>query len=196
LIQAWTALFDSGDRNAIRRHNQTHVRSCLDFVGAMGYNFDQTFDRTTVRPKPTTESPMSTATLSREATRPNALTSGYAGFAEPVRLAPERPILPPAPPRARLTRRGRLVLFILAVGLLLAAISLGRAGSQAATATETGPALQQTTVQQGETLWTVAQRIAPDNDPRDVVAQIRRINHLHSSSLRVGQQLLLPVPSR
>ena len=98
--------------------------------------------------------------------------------------------------RTRLTRRGRLVLLILAVGLLLAAISVGRAGSQAATATETGPSLQQTTVQQGETLWAVAQRIAPDNDPREVVAQIRRINHLESSSLRVGQQLLLPVAHR
>jgi hypothetical protein len=151
---------------------------------------------------------MSAATL----TRPS--NSGYAGFAEPVRAvrplaapgplaldrrAPERPILPPLPPRARrtrITRRGRLVLLVLAVGLLLAAISVGRAGSQAATATETGPALTQTTVQQGETLWTVAQRIAPHNDPRDVIAQIRRINHLQSSSLRVGQQLLLPVPSR
>src|SRR3954469_23612666 len=49
-FRAWTARFDCGDGNAIRRHNQTHVRSCLDFVGAMGYNFDQTFDRTTVRP--------------------------------------------------------------------------------------------------------------------------------------------------
>jgi LysM repeat protein len=61
---------------------------------------------------------------------------------------------------------------------------------------ETGPGLQQTTVQSGDTLWSIAQRIAPDNDPRDVIAQIRRINHLQSSSLRVGQQLLLPVPSR
>jgi hypothetical protein len=144
---------------------------------------------------------MSTATI----TRPN--TSGYAGFGQPVRSA--RPLAAPGPlaldrrvaasmprGRTRLTRRGRLVLLVLAVGLVLAAISLGRAGSQAATATETGPALQQTTVQQGETLWTVAQRIAPNNDPRDVVAQIRRVNHLHSSSLQVGQQLLLPVPSR
>lgn len=155
---------------------------------------------------------MSTGTM----TRP--ITSGYAGLGEPVRAvrplaapgplalgrqAPERPILPPPPPRAvrsrarrshlRLTRRGRLVLLLLAAGILLAVISVGRAGSQAATATETGPSLQQTTVQQGETLWTVARRIAPDNDPRDVIAQIRRINHLQSSSLRVGQQLLLPV---
>ena len=154
---------------------------------------------------------MSTATLTRQPTRPHTPTSGYAGLAEPVRVAPERPIVPPPPPRVhdrqveprrvpagrtRLTRRGRLVLLVLAVGIVLAGISVGRAGSQAATATETGPALTQTTVQQGETLWTVAQRIAPGNDPREIIAQIRRINHLHDSSLQAGQQLLLPVGSR
>ena len=144
---------------------------------------------------------MSTATI----TRPTP--SGYAGFGAPVRagrplaapgpLALDRrvPVRPASRPRTRLTRRGRLVLLVLAIGLLLAAISVGRAGSQAATATETGPSLQQTTVQPGETLWSVARRIAPANDPREVIAQIQRINDLESSSLRVGQQLLLPVPS-
>lgn len=98
----------------------------------------------------------------------------------------------PAARRVRLTRRGRLVLLLVAAVLLLVAISVGRTGSQAATFTETGPAVQQITVQQGETLWSVAQRIAPGNDPRGVIAQIRHINHLQGSSLRVGQQLLLP----
>jgi hypothetical protein len=151
---------------------------------------------------------MSTATLTRPATRPTATTSGYAGFGEPIR-AVRRPLPAPGPlaldrplprravaRRVRLTGRGRLVLLVLAVGLLLAAISVGRAGSQAATDTQPGPSLQQTTVQQGETLWAVAQRIAPGNDPREVVAQIRRINHLPSSALRVGQQLLLPAATR
>lgn len=96
-------------------------------------------------------------------------------------------------PRVRVTRRGRLVLVLVAAAALLFAISFGRTGSQAATATGTGPSLQQATVQPGETLWVVAQRIAPDNDPREVIAQIRRINHLQSSTLRAGQQLLLPV---
>lgn len=125
---------------------------------------------------------MSTATLTRPAVYPTLLP--YDGRTPSVRAGRRR---------ARLTRRGRLVLVLAAVALLLAAISVGRTGSQAATATETGPVLQQTTVQPGETLWAVAQRIAPRNDPREVVAQIRRINHLPSSSLRSGQQLLLPV---
>ena len=101
----------------------------------------------------------------------------------------------PAAP-VRLTRRGRTALVLLLAAVLLAAFSLGRTATQAAdVAVEGGAAqqLQQTTVQPGESLWSVAQRIAPENDPRDVVAQIRRLNDLTGTQLRVGQQLLLPV---
>ena len=143
---------------------------------------------------------MTAATMTRP-TRPTArpvvMPAGLLRFEEPVRavraVTVPRDVPVPRAGRVRLTRRGRLVLLVLSVLLLLAGVSVGRTGSQAATATETGPSLQQTTVQPGETLWSVAQRIAPRNDPRDVVDQIRRINHLHSSSLRAGQQLLLPV---
>jgi hypothetical protein len=117
--------------------------------------------------------------------------SGSACFGAPVRALPvARPV---RARRVRVTRRGRLVLVLVAAVALLVLISFGRTGSQAATATGTGPSLQQATVQPGETLWAVAQRIAPKNDPREVIAQIRRINHLGSSALRAGQQLLLPV---
>ena len=92
----------------------------------------------------------------------------------------------------RLTRRGRLVLTALVVLVLFAVLSIGRAGSQAATVSQTGPALTQTTVLPGDTLWSVAQRLAPDHDTRAVVAQIKRLNHLTGSSLQAGQQLLLP----
>jgi Tfp pilus assembly protein FimV len=133
---------------------------------------------------------MSTATLTRPASARvpepvRAVRYGAAVFARPGPRAQRAP-------RTRITRRGRAVLLALTVLVLLALISLGRTGSQAATYVENTPPLQQTTVQPGETLWSVAQRIAPENDPREVIAQIRRINHLTSSSLRVGQQLLLP----
>ena len=94
-----------------------------------------------------------------------------------------------------LTRRGRAVLVLLLAALLLTAFSLAQQDTQAAgVVSEGAPApLQTTTVQPGESLWSVAQRIAPDNDPREVVAQIRRLNDLESSSLQVGQHLVLPV---
>jgi transposase len=156
--------------------------------------------RSIERPFDLEEHLMTAATL----TRPTAPTRvrGHVFFAEPVRPVPAvrpvaRAVAQQVRPvrRVRVTRRGRLVLVAASALLLLLVISFGRTGSQAATATGTGPTLQQTTVQQGETLWAVAQRIAPKNDPREVIAQIRRINHLHSSVLRTGQQLLLPVAS-
>ena len=95
----------------------------------------------------------------------------------------------------RLTRRGRLLLVVTLVAVLFGAFSLGRAATQAAPVAgdPAGPALTQATVQPGESLWTLARRIAPDNDPRDVVAQIRRLNDLTTSQLQPGQQLVLPV---
>ena len=94
----------------------------------------------------------------------------------------------------RLTRRGRALLVLLLAGLLLAAFSLGQQDTQAAGVSSGAgaPAPAQTTVQPGESLWSVAKRIAPENDPREVIAQIRRLNDLDSSQLQVGQHLLLP----
>lgn len=93
----------------------------------------------------------------------------------------------------RLTRRGRLVVVVLAAGLLLAAFSLGRVDSQAAVPGERGAeaTLTQTVVMPGDTLWSIARDLAPDNDPREVVAAIRELNDL-SGGLVAGQQLLLP----
>jgi predicted Zn-dependent protease len=96
----------------------------------------------------------------------------------------------------RLTRRGRVLVLAVLVAVLFAAFSLGRSASQAAPPSALpAPATHVVTVQAGESLWTMAQRIAPDNDPREVVANIRDLNDLSSAHLVAGQQLLLPVPA-
>lgn len=41
----------------------------------------------------------------------------------------------------------------------------------------------------GETLWDVAQRVAPESDPRAVVERIRRLNGTVGSAVQPGQQL-------
>ncbi len=51
------------------------------------------------------------------------------------------------------------------------------------------------TVKPGDTLWSIAQRIAPGRDPRPVVDQLVADNHLRGS-LQVGQAIDLPVPIR
>ncbi len=123
---------------------------------------------------------MSTATSTRPSLRP-----------VPLVVPTER--RPAA--RAHLTRRGRLAILLVIAALLFTAFSLGRAGSQASgdSAPAVAPRVEQITVLPGDTLWSVAKRIAPDNDPREVVSQIRDLNDLSSTELQVGQQLLLPV---
>lgn len=92
----------------------------------------------------------------------------------------------------RLTRRGRIVVVLAVVSALFTGGAvLGHAPSQAAGRSH--PVVAGTvTVQAGDTLWTVAERIAPHVDPRLVVAQIQRLNHLSAPALLAGMQLVVP----
>lgn len=45
------------------------------------------------------------------------------------------------------------------------------------------------TVRQGQTLWSIARQIAPEKDPRDVIAMLKKANQLQTSSLTPGQTL-------
>ena len=93
---------------------------------------------------------------------------------------------------ARLTRRGRVVVVLaMLVLLVVGGFTLGRASSQAA-----GPAahraLPTVTVAPGETLWQIAARVDPSGDRRALVDQIEALNHLHDGQIVAGQQLKLP----
>jgi LysM domain len=92
----------------------------------------------------------------------------------------------------RLTRRGRLVVVLAALVLLVVGMSVGQGSSQAS---DHGAvrAPHTVTVQAGETLWMLAERIAPSMDPRLVVAQIEQLNHLAGPQVMAGQQLRVPV---
>lgn len=88
----------------------------------------------------------------------------------------------------RLTRRGVVViaLAVAALGAALVWVAALSAPSPAA-APVGGPAV--VTVQSGETLWSIASRVAPQQDPRAEVAALQRLNHLTGADLRPGQQL-------
>jgi LysM repeat protein len=92
----------------------------------------------------------------------------------------------------RLTRRGRVLLLTALVAVLFGAFSLGRSVSEAASPSAQ-PEQHVVTVEHGDSLWTLAREVAPDNDPREVVALIRDLNDLAGSGLVPGQQLVLPV---
>lgn len=89
----------------------------------------------------------------------------------------------------RLTRRGVLAVALgvaLAGGLLLLTAYLSAGSSAAPAAVAPGAVV---TVQPGDTLWSIASQVAPGRDPRRVVEQLRRSNHLDSVSLTPGQTL-------
>ena len=92
-----------------------------------------------------------------------------------------------------LTARGRLLVLLVLVALLLGAFLFGRSASHASVTPEPQPTLTQVTVQPGDTLWSIARHVAPRHDPREVVEHLRRLNDLPSGGLQAGQQLLLPL---
>ena len=56
------------------------------------------------------------------------------------------------------------------------------------------PAAQQVVVvQTGDTLWTIAQRVRPGDDPREVAAEIASVNGVQAGSLTVGASLVVPL---
>jgi len=95
--------------------------------------------------------------------------------------------------RARLTRRGQLVLIALAAVVALAVAGL-LMGLTSGTATRRPEPVGQRSivVQPGQTLWSIAKEVAPDRDIREVIYEIRQINGLDSAMVRSGQSLVLP----
>ena len=102
--------------------------------------------------------------------------------------APARPAA--ARPRLRLTARGRFVLVVLPA-VLAATAALVSVAPALAQAQPTLPS-RTVVVGTGDTLWSIAERIAPGADPRDVVAAIERANDLSGAAVQAGERLVLP----
>jgi LysM repeat protein len=99
----------------------------------------------------------------------------------------------------RLTRRGRALRAVLVVVLLagLAALGAERLTARPALAgTEIAavPTAASVVVEEGDSLWRIARRVAPGSDPRDVVESIRSLNGLRTNMIQPGQVLLVPSP--
>ena len=93
-------------------------------------------------------------------------------------------------PDYRLTRRGRLVVLlaglfvVLAIGVVFAGVSLA---SDEPVVTETivvGP---------GDTLWDLSAGLSDDGDVRSMMRHIQQLNSLDSVALAAGQRLQVPV---
>ena len=96
-------------------------------------------------------------------------------------------------PALRITARGRRALAIVVAAPVLALGALGVLQATTAIAGQTTAEVSHETVvvQPGETLWSIAELVAPDVDPREVVADIQRINGI-GGAIQPGQQLAIP----
>ena len=102
----------------------------------------------------------------------------------------------------KLTKRGRTVFTTLAalplvVAAFLFALNGGAASASLESSVQSGsvqPGVEYTyvTIAAGQSLWGLAEEIAPTADPRDVVNDILEFNGMSSAELFPGQRLALP----
>ncbi|WP_368496657.1 LysM peptidoglycan-binding domain-containing protein [Herbiconiux sp. A18JL235] len=100
-----------------------------------------------------------------------------------------------AAPKLRITARGRRVLAALVavpVITVLAVVALLSGGSAIATGAGSAADFEYVTVAGGQSLWGIAESLAPEADPRDVIAEIMSLNQLTSSSVQPGQRIAIP----
>ncbi|MFZ0165173.1 MAG: LysM peptidoglycan-binding domain-containing protein, partial [Trebonia sp.] len=127
------------------------------------------------------------------ATRP-AAPAGVPSAAQGPALAP-----------VRLTRRGRLVVTVMAVLLVAAgsvalagaAQAIGHSGAQArpGTAGAAGAAraaITKVEVRPGQSLWTLAEAYDPNADTRQVIQEILQLNSMSTDQVQPGQVLWMP----
>ena len=97
----------------------------------------------------------------------------------------------------RLTRRGRAVLFLAASSLLTGVVIgsgqwAGASDASGPAAAPAGPATSVVVVQPGESLWSIAQSVAPGADPREMVLRLRELNGMADAVVVPGQSIVVP----
>ena len=97
--------------------------------------------------------------------------------------------------RMRLTRRGRMLVRVLAIVLVVAGFMLVAPGLARGDGPDRPAPRVTYVVESGDTLWSIARRVAPGQDPRPVVDGLIEANDLRGG-LQAGQELSVPVPDR
>ncbi|WP_107764635.1 LysM peptidoglycan-binding domain-containing protein [Nocardioides terrigena] len=93
----------------------------------------------------------------------------------------------------RLTRRGRVVVLLASLALVLMAGFF--LGSVAVGTNEAGqaPATEIVMVEPGQSLWSIASDLTDSGDVRTTMREIERLNALDTVALSAGQKLRVPV---
>lgn len=114
------------------------------------------------------------------------------GRAVPARVVPVRAVPQGS---VRLTRRGRLVVLLAALALVLGAAFFLASGAAGTDEAGEPPATEIVLVGPGDTLWGIASEITEDGDVRSMMSEIQHLNAMDSAGLQSGQKLRVPVAS-
>jgi len=118
----------------------------------------------------------------------------------PDRVVEERVVVVHRQPRPRVTRskramymRRRVIAASLGLGIVLTAAHAGVAlgGSTTTSGRSPHPHVESIVVEPGDTLWSIARRIAPHSDPRGVVDRLAA--ELGTSDLQAGEMISVRV---
>ena len=95
----------------------------------------------------------------------------------------------------RLTRRGRLARTLLVLSLAVVRASVFGLNAGAGTTDSVGSPTSfiEVTVAPGDTLWSLASRIAEGGDVRALVDEIASVNALATADLQAGQKVRIPL---
>ena len=91
--------------------------------------------------------------------------------------------------KARLARTGILLALVITAANQLPALVAGASASDAKVSTGS---VTYVTVRSGDTLWSLAQRYAPNTDPREWIDQVDTINNLGTAGVFAGERLAVP----
>ena len=101
-----------------------------------------------------------------------------------------------ANPSVRLNRRGRLArtLVVLSLAIVAASIAGGQAGADTSDSTVVAAdSFITVTVAPGDTVWSLASRVAPQGQAGALVSAIIEINSLGSGDVVAGQKIRIPL---
>lgn len=99
------------------------------------------------------------------------------------------------PSGVHLTRRGRLArtLLVLSLAVVLASVFGLKAGAGTTDAVGAPTSVIQVTVAPGDTLWSLASRMADGGDVRSLVDEIASVNSLATAEVQAGQKIRIPL---
>lgn len=93
----------------------------------------------------------------------------------------------------RLESPGRLVRSVVIIGVaLLLSLQAMVGGAIASDSSDNPVTFVYVTVQPGDSMWSLAERFAVGQDPRDWILEVSALNGLTSVGLFAGQQIAIP----